>query len=71
MTYYYVTIIRGGRSAALAGPFSTHKAALDMVDEAKKKALEYSAFHAFDSFGTASSSCICKTWLGGEDLEQS
>ena len=54
--HFYVTMKRDGvvRPAWLAGPFTTHEAALSMVDSARKAASKVDSFSEFDAFGTAS-----------------
>ena len=49
---YYVSVIDGPQYALLAGPFKTHKEALNMVDTAKKKRQELDRKSVFYAFGT-------------------
>lgn len=56
---YFVSILRGDnhatrRTGLLAGPFTTHTAALAMVAPAKAEAHRLDAWTDFDSFGTLS-----------------
>lgn len=50
---YYVTVIDGERSNALAGPFRTHQEALNMVSETTRLACEYDAKGHWYAYGTA------------------
>lgn len=50
---FYVTLRRDSRTAWLAGPFAEHKAAMDMVDAARRVAAEIDPFVDFDAVGTA------------------
>ena len=51
--FYYVSMIDGARYALLAGPYPSHREALDMVDSAKEAACRVnSAQCAFAGFGT-------------------
>lgn len=54
MRDYYVTMIRGKRTAWLAGPFRTHKEALAKVEAATTLAIKIDPWAHFDAFGTAS-----------------
>ena len=49
---YYVSVIDGPRHALLAGPFVTHREALDMVDAARRVAVEVDRKSWFYAFGT-------------------
>lgn len=51
---FYVSVVDGKRVGLLAGPFATHKQALDLVDKAKEKAEEIDPFACFYAFGTLS-----------------
>lgn len=51
---YYVSLVRGSRTALLAGPFETHAEALAMVDRATALANEVDPRSHFDPFGTVS-----------------
>lgn len=51
--HYYVSVIDGDRRSLLAGPWPTHKAALDRVDSVRSLALEVDTKSAFYAFGTA------------------
>lgn len=51
---YFVSMVDGRRSAALAGPFADHLMALLCVDRARSLAEEMSPAAAFYTFGTAS-----------------
>jgi hypothetical protein len=62
---YYITAIDAGRTAFLAGPYSTHKDALSKVDKVRKKTEEFHPFAVFWAFGTISlEGKAQKTWLG-------
>ena len=51
--FYYVSLIDGPRFALLAGPYSTHREALDMVTPAKEAANKVNRQQAaFAGFGT-------------------
>lgn len=52
--HFYVSVVDGGRVGLLAGPFATHKEALDLVDEAQELAQEADPFACFYAFGTLS-----------------
>jgi len=52
--FFYVSMIRGGRTALLAGPFDTHQEALDFVSAARDKATDIDPWACFDLFGTCS-----------------
>lgn len=54
MRDYYVTMIRGKRTAWLAGPFATHGEALALVPAARQLASQIDPWSDFDAFGTAS-----------------
>lgn len=50
---YYVSVIDGPRRALLVGPFTNdHQAALDMVEQVRRKAEELDPRAAFYAFGT-------------------
>lgn len=51
---YYVTMIRGNRTAFLAGPFKTHTEALAAVPGARDLACEVDPRAWWDAFGTSS-----------------
>ena len=51
---FYVTMLRGKRTAFLAGPFVTHAEALEAVDRAREKACDVDPWAWFDLFGTSS-----------------
>lgn len=51
---YYVSLVRGLRTALLAGPFAVHADALAMVASAVKLANELDQWSHFDAFGTLS-----------------
>lgn len=50
---YYATVRDGKRAGILAGPFRTHRAALDVVDAATEKAMEVNDRGIWYSYGTA------------------
>lgn len=50
---YYVSVIDGGRTALLLGPFQTHQEALDHVEPVRAKGGELDPRAAFYAFGTA------------------
>ena len=54
--HYYVSVSDGSRYlpnyALLLGPFTTHQAALDMVEAAKKRIMELDTWAHFYAFGT-------------------
>lgn len=50
---YYVTMIDGPKTALLLGPFDFHFEALEMVEPARKAAIEINGFYHFCAFGTA------------------
>lgn len=52
--HFYVSVVDGKRVGLLAGPFPTHKQALDLVDEARELAEEADPFACFYAFGTLS-----------------
>ena len=52
--HFYVTMKRGARAALLAGPFSSHQEALDLVEAARDAAYNVDPWVWFDLFGTAS-----------------
>lgn len=49
---YYVSVVDGGRYALLAGPFSTHREALDLVPVVREAAYQVDPRSAFYAFGT-------------------
>lgn len=49
---YYCTVKDGERLGLLAGPFRSHKTALDMLPQARAVARERDPFSAFYAFGT-------------------
>jgi hypothetical protein len=51
---FYVTIVRGKRTAFLAGPFVTHERALGLVPAARDAASKIDPWTDFDASGTAS-----------------
>lgn len=56
---YYVSIRDGDRFGLLAGPFATHREALDLVERARAAAHEANPVQAaFAGFGT----CRMRTW---------
>ena len=55
---YYVSVIDGPRYGLLAGPYSTHKEALAMVDVVREVAQKVNTQAVFYAFGT------CKTPVG-------
>jgi len=52
--HFYVSVVDGKRTGLLAGPFATHQEALDLVDDAKEKAIEADPFAGFYAYGTLS-----------------
>ncbi|MFA5377165.1 MAG: hypothetical protein WC455_15545 [Dehalococcoidia bacterium] len=50
--YYYVSVIDGPRHALVAGPFDTHRAALDMVKRAENAGNECDPKSVFYGWGT-------------------
>lgn len=50
---YYVSVQDGKRTALLAGPWPTHREALDMVDTVRALAQSLDPRGAFYAFGTA------------------
>lgn len=54
MRHFYVSVVDGTRTGLLAGPFSTHKEALDLVDIARELAQEADPFACFYAYGTLS-----------------
>lgn len=54
MKSFYVTCRDAGRTGWLAGPFKTHKEALEHVKATRKAAYEVDPFSHFFAFGTAS-----------------
>ena len=54
MKHFYVSVVDGGRVGLLAGPFPTHKEALDLVDASKRLAQEADPFACFYAYGTLS-----------------
>jgi hypothetical protein len=54
--YYYVSVVDGGRSARLRGPFvDDHAAALAAVDAARRDLCLVNPWAAFMAFGTCRS----------------
>lgn len=51
---FYVTMIRDGKAAYLAGPFDNHEEAKGHVEPARNEAWDVDPWSEFDSFGTAS-----------------
>lgn len=51
---YYVTMIRGKRTAFLLGPFAIHADALALVETACNEAYRIDPWSWFDLFGTSS-----------------
>jgi len=51
---YYVSMIRGKRTALLAGPYDTHAEALANVEPARREASRVDPWSDFDAFGTCS-----------------
>jgi hypothetical protein len=49
---YYVTVVDGGKTRALSGPYRTHAEAAAMVDEVKDLAVRLDPAAHFASFGT-------------------
>lgn len=59
--HYYVSMRDGDRHALLVGPFTNnHQGALDMVESAKRQAIEWDASAHFYAFGT------CRIALDGQ-----
>jgi hypothetical protein len=61
---YYVSMVRGGRYALLAGPFLTHAEALEMVKPARDEAERLDPRSHFDAFGTCSLPCSRENKMG-------
>lgn len=53
MEKFYVTLIRGRRTARLLGPFGTREEAEGLVDKARILAGEVDPFTGFDAFGVS------------------
>jgi hypothetical protein len=49
---YYVSVVNGKRWNVLAGPFLSHRQALDMVEATRKEAEKIDPYAHFYSFGT-------------------
>ena len=54
MKHFYASVVDGKRVGLLAGPFPTHKEALDLADQARELAQEADPFACFYAFGTLS-----------------
>lgn len=50
--FYYVSAIDGGARMLAVGPFTTHRAALDRVDEVRERAVKRDPRSHFYAFGT-------------------
>ncbi len=58
--YFYVSVIDGGKSARLRGPFTTHGEALNAVDPARDALTALNPQAHFYAYGT----CRCDEDLG-------
>lgn len=68
-SYHYVSAVDGPRRYLIAGPYSSHDAALSRVDEVRAIACDFqrnssAGRAAFMAWGTASSAEPLKTALG-------
>ena len=52
--HFYVSVVDGSKVGLLAGPFPTHKQALNLVDDARELAQEADPFACFYAYGTLS-----------------
>ena len=49
---FYVSVVDGDRHALLAGPFATHREALDRVPDVRRTTIDQHPMAAFAAFGT-------------------
>ena len=54
MKHYYVTVKDGARTGWLLGPFATHEAALERVEDVRKYVCDHDDRAWFYAFGTSS-----------------
>ena len=70
MTYHYVSVMDGTRYGLLAGPYSTHEEALEMVPVVKELAQRVDPWAVFYAFGTAAAHGYNKPGVLNEMLEE-
>jgi hypothetical protein len=62
--WFYVDAIDGRKTYLIAGPFASHQAALDLVDEVRSFACDTDGRAHFMAWGTCSNINFCRTAMG-------